>query len=348
MNTSDFNYDLPEELIATKPAEKRDGSKLLVLNKENGETENKEFRQIINYFKSGDIFVLNNTKVIPARLVGRKQSGGKVEILLNSQILENTWDAIGKNLKVGDKITFNDSKLIAFVIGRDQKIYKIKFNLLNQKFWQEVNKIGLTPLPPYIQKKIKTHDEKFHRRRYQTDFAELEGSVAAPTAGLHMTSELLSEIEKIGVKIVYLTLHVGLGTFAPIREDVVENHKIHKEYFQMKPSDYNLVKKVKDKGGRVFACGTTTVRVLEHLSSKEALLGSLSEKNFTGWTDIFIYPSYEFKIVDAMITNFHLPKSSLLVLVSAFAGRNNVLNAYSYAIKNKFRFYSYGDAMLIV
>lgn len=348
MNIKDFDYELPSELIANKPVEKRDNSRLLVADRAKKTYEDKRFFDIFIFFNPGDVLVVNNSKVIPARLVGKKKSGGKAEILLNTQILEDTWEGLCNNLKLGDIINFENSNLVAEILGKRDKIYQIKFNFINNEFWREIDKIGQTPLPPYIEKKLKKRDENYHRERYQTEYAKNKGSVAAPTAGLHFSKELLRKIKKKGVEIVYVTLHVGLGTFLPVETADVEKHKIHKEYFSVLKNQYQKIKNAKEERKRIFACGTTVVRVLEHLASKDSLLGGLDQKNLSGWTDIFIYPGYEFKMVDAMITNFHLPKSTLLMLVSAFVGSDFTKKLYQHAIEEKYRFYSYGDAMLLI
>jgi len=347
MNIEQFNYILPEELIADKPKEKRDNSRLLVANRSDKNVEDKKFFEILSYLNKGDVLVVNNSKVIPGRLLGQKKSGGKVEILLNSQILEDVWEVIGKNLKIGDKISFTGSKLKAEVISKENYIYKVHFSKVNEDFWGELYRIGKTPLPPYIGKRLDKIDESFHRERYQTSYAKHEGSVAAPTAGLHFTKELLKKIEQKGIKIIPITLHVGLGTFLPVETPVIEEHKIHKEYFSVSKGNYQKIKRAKMKGEKIFACGTTTVRVLEHLASKESVSKEFRDNNYSGWTDIFIYPGYKFQIIDSIITNFHLPKSTLIMLVAAFAGVEFTKKIYNHAIENKYRFYSYGDAMLI-
>jgi len=343
MKLSDFDYNLPLELIAQKPADPRDSSRLLVLDKKNGEINHHTFYEIVNYLQPGDVMVVNNSKVFPARLFGRRiDSDGKVEILLNKNIENSTWEVIGKNLKPGTKIKFENSCLEAKVLGNENKISKIQFNLSGEEFFEEIEKIGHTPLPPYIRK----NDTKKDKIDYQTVYAKPVGSAAAPTAGLHFTKELLNQIKAKGIEIVEVTLHVGLGTFAPVEAGNIEDHKIHSEYYTVKKEELEKIIEAKKEGRRIIAVGTTSTRVLETVFSSPNLLPSTL--NFSGWTNIFIYPGYKFKCVDGIITNFHLPKSTLLMLVSAFAGSENIKKAYEIAIDQKYRFFSYGDAMLII
>lgn len=357
MKLYEFDYNLPEELIAQKPAEPRDHSRLLVLEKKNGKIKQHTFYEVIEYLKEGDLLVVNNSKVFPARLYGkRKDTGGKVEILLNKNIKDSEWEVIGKNLKIGKEIIFENSKLEAKVIKKNDKISIIKFNIKDKLFFSEIEKIGHTPLPPYIKK----NDTKQDKSDYQTVYAKPIGSAAAPTAGLHFTNELLNKITDKGIEIVEVTLHVGLGTFAPVEEDNIEEHKIHTEYYTVMPENMEKIIQAKKEGRRIIAVGTTSTRVLEHLFSekdnKMTIPPSagprqrrwLITNNLCGWTDIFIYPGYKFKCIDGLITNFHLPKSTLLMLVSAFAGKHNIDMAYKEAIKKEYRFFSYGDAMLIL
>ncbi|MFA4995643.1 MAG: tRNA preQ1(34) S-adenosylmethionine ribosyltransferase-isomerase QueA [Patescibacteria group bacterium] len=373
MKLSDFNYNLPLELIAKSPSKPRDHSRLLVLDKKNGAVNHHTFYEIIDFLKSGDVLVVNNSKVFPARLFGfRKDTGGKVEILLNKNISEvshsvisaphfviptshsvipakagiqdgksSIWEVIGKNLKPGTKINFEDSCLEAKVLSNENKISKIQFNLIGEEFFKEIEKIGHTPLPPYIRK----NDTEKDKTDYQTVYAKPVGSAAAPTAGLHFTKELLNQIKAKGIEIVEVTLHVGLGTFAPVEAGNIEDHKIHSEYYTVKKEESDKIIKAKKEGRRIIAVGTTSTRVLETVFS--SLHSPLSTLNFSGWTNIFIYPGYKFKCIDGVITNFHLPKSTLLMLVSAFAGSKNIKKAYEEAIEQKYRFFSYGDAMLM-
>lgn len=379
ININVFDYSLPEELIAKIPAEPRDSSRLLVLENKTGVLHHHTFTNIIEYLKPDDLLVLNDSKVFPARLLGEKQTGGKVEILLNHQTSPNIWEAIGRNLKVGDFIKFPDSNLIVEIINKTGKVCRIKVNMDGPRITKELLRIGQTPLPPYIQKISNNKSqipnlEEYHREHYQTVYAKDTGSVAAPTAGLHFTKELLEDIKEMGVEVETVTLHVGLGTFAPIEEEDITKHRIHKEYFSVEKSTLEKIVAAKKAGRRVIAVGTTTTRVLETVfgpviarsgATKQSIsnedchpkgdpLGrpfsdlAMTEKTISGWTQIYIYPGYQFKCIDGLITNFHLPKSSLLVLVSALAGRENIVNAYKEAIEQKYRFYSYGDAMLII
>jgi len=373
MDIKDFDYKLPKELIAQIPASPRDHSRLLVLNRKNNKIHHDYFYNLLNYLEPNDLLVLNNSKVFPARLIGQKEiTNGEVEILLNHEVEPGAWQCIGKNLKAGLKIKFSQSKLKAIVLGKEDDIYNIRFNISGENFFSELEKIGLTPLPPYIKttEELKNRrTEEQDRKHYQTVYAKERGSAAAPTAGLHLTSELMTKIKKRGIKIEYVTLHVGLGTFAPVKSDKIEKHKIHKEFFSIKENALKNIIKAKAEHRRIIAVGTTTVRTLETMFEKlqipnykfqtnskiqslylpnEANLANKADSCYSGWTDIFIYPGYKFKCVDGLITNFHLPKSTLLMLVSAFAGKQNIDRVYSEAIKQKYRFYSYGDAMLII
>lgn len=349
--TSDFDYTLPEELIAGSPAKRRDKSRLLVLNKQNYEIAHRHFSDILKYLKPGDLLIMNNSKVIPARLLGEKETtGGKVEILLNRETKDNIWEVIGKNLKVGSRIRFGSS-LSAVVLERDGQVFKLFFNKGGDKFFDELDKIGQVPLPPYIERtKERNHlrtDEE-DRERYQTVYAKERGSVAAPTAGLHFTPELLDEIRALGIETAELTLHVGLGTFMPLKSENISEHKMHSEYYAVSTDLIDKIKQCKAKGGRIIAVGTTTTRVLESIFGDEKTLRPNSHGVISGSTNIFIHPPYKFRIVDGLITNFHLPKSTLLMLISALASKENIDRAYIEAIKEKYRFYSYGDAMLII
>ena len=339
MKTEDFYYNLPEELIAQHPLKNRSDSRLMLLNKDNGEIEHKHFYDIINYLNPGDVLVLNNTKVMPARLFGhRENKDEKIEVLLLKQKEDDIWECLtkpGKKTKIGSKIIFSD-KLKAEVveISEDGSRY-IKF-FYDGIFNEILDELGEMPLPPYIKEKLED------KSRYQTIYSKVEGSAAAPTAGLHFTEKLLEEIKNKGIDIVYLTLHIGLGTFRPVKADRIEDHQMHSEYYILSEDAAKRINKARENGNRVIAVGTTSVRTLESIASND---GRLSEKS--GWTDIFIYPGYKFKAVDALITNFHLPESTLVMLVSAFASKEKILNAYNEAIKEKYRFFSFGDAMFI-
>ncbi len=339
MKVSEFNYDLPEELIAQTPIEKRDESRLMVLDRSKQTIEHKTFKDIIDYLEPGDCLVRNNTKVIPARIYGKKETGAKVEFLLLNNIEGDIWESIvrpGNKLHVGTKVIFGDGLLTAEILeimpGGTRKVkfsYKGIFNEI-------LDKIGLMPLPPYIHEELKDND------RYQTVYAKYNGSAAAPTAGLHFTPELLKKIEEKGVKIANVTLHVGIGTFRPVKEENVENHEMHTEHFYIKQEDAQKINETKKQGKRVIAVGTTSCRVLETIADENGLV-----KETEADTSIFIYPGYHFKCLDGLITNFHLPKSTLLMLVSALAGKDYIMKAYHEAVKEKYRFFSFGDAMFI-
>jgi S-adenosylmethionine:tRNA ribosyltransferase-isomerase len=346
MKTMEFDYLLPQELIADVPAKKRDDSRLLSLGKDSGLIVHNRFFELKKYFQKGDILVLNNSKVFPARLIGKKETGGSAELLLNHQA-DGLWEAMGKRVKVGQRILFEKSDLEALIVRKEAEIVYVKFNFDGEELFKKFEKIGSIPIPPYIEAKRKKDGTNFKsdKERYQTVYAKESGSCAAPTAGLHFTQALLAELNVMGVEILEVTLHVGLGTFAPITETDPTKHQIHEEYYQIKKEVLLKIESAKEDGRRVVSVGTTATRVLEtifNLTEKER------QNNLTGWTKIFIYPSYKFKCVDGLITNFHLPASSLMLLVSAFAGKENILKAYNEAIKNKYRFYSYGDAMLII
>lgn len=340
MTTEDFDYDLKEELIAQTPLEKRDSSRLLTLNKQNGNIEHKVFTDIIDYLNKGDTLVLNDTKVLPARLIGEKEdTKAVVEILLLKNIKDDIWECLTKparRIKVGTIITFGNGLLKAECIKEEDegiRHYKLIYNGILMEI---LDKLGTMPLPPYIHEKLKDQS------RYQTVYAKEIGSAAAPTAGLHFTKELLKKIEKKGIKICYITLHVGLGTFRPVSVEKIEEHKMHSEFYSMNQETADILNKTKENGGRIIAVGTTTTRTLESI-----LLKDNKFKACSGWTDIFIYPGFKFKAIDCLITNFHLPKSTLVMLVSALAGRENILNAYKIAVENNYRFFSFGDAMFI-
>ncbi|MBO3394185.1 tRNA preQ1(34) S-adenosylmethionine ribosyltransferase-isomerase QueA [Clostridium perfringens] len=340
MKVSDFYFELPEELIAQYPLEKRDSSRLMVLDKKTGEIEHRKFHDILEYLNEGDTLVLNNTRVLPARLIGEKEeTGGKIEFLLLKRIEGDKWECLakpGRKAKVGTVFTFGEGKLKAIVreIGEEgNRIIEFKYDGI---FEQVLDELGQMPLPPYIHEKLED------KERYQTVYSKEKGSAAAPTAGLHFTEELLKEIKDKGVNIAYLTLHVGLGTFRPVKVDDVNNHVMHSEYFHLDKENAELINKTKEAGKRVIAVGTTSSRTLETIGDEN---GRVREQS--GWTDIFIYPGYKFKIVDNLITNFHLPESTLIMLVSALAGQDNIMNAYNTAVKEKYRFFSFGDSMFI-
>ena len=340
MKVSDFYFELPEELIAQYPLEKRDSSRLMVLDKKTGEIEHRKFHDILEYLNEGDTLVLNNTRVLPARLIGEKEeTGGKIEFLLLKRIEGDKWECLakpGRKAKVGTVFTFGEGKLKAIVreIGEEgNRIIEFKYDGI---FEQVLDELGQMPLPPYIHEKLED------KERYQTVYSKEKGSAAAPTAGLHFTEELLKEIKDKGVNIAYLTLHVGLGTFRPIKVDDVNNHVMHSEYYHLDKENAELINKTKEAGKRVIAVGTTSSRTLETIGDEN---GRVREQS--GWTDIFIYPGYKFKIVDNLITNFHLPESTLIMLVSALAGQDNIMNAYNTAVKEKYRFFSFGDSMFI-
>ena len=339
MKVTDFDYELPEELIAQTPIEKRDESRLMVLDGKEQTIEHKHFKDIIDYLEPGDVLVRNNTKVIPARLYGKKETGAKVEFLLLNNMEKDIWECIvrpGNKLHIGAKVIFGDGLLKAEVLdtmpGGTRKVefhYEGIFNEI-------LDKIGLMPLPPYIHESLKEND------RYQTVYAKYDGSAAAPTAGLHFTPELLKKIEEKGIDIANVTLHVGIGTFRPVKEDTVEAHQMHSEHFYIKEEDCEKINKAKKSGHRVIAVGTTSCRVLETIADDNGYV-----KPTEGDTQIFIYPGYKFRCLDALITNFHLPQSTLVMLVSALAGKDYIMKAYKEAVKQKYRFFSFGDAMLI-
>ncbi|MFA5247690.1 MAG: tRNA preQ1(34) S-adenosylmethionine ribosyltransferase-isomerase QueA [Patescibacteria group bacterium] len=346
---SDYDFDLPEDLIATHPAEPRDHSRLLVLNKITGEIEHKHFYDIVDYLSSGDILVLNNSKVIPARLMAVKEStGGKVEVLLHKKLDENIWQCLlGGRAQECLELKFTEEFKAKILKNNHDGTWDIRFNKSGADLMKAVEEFGEMPLPPYILQQLKIKNEKLKKeetkKSYQTVYADSQksGSVAAPTAGLHFTPELLEKIKNKGVKILEITLYVGMGTFAPVKTEDISKHKMHAEWVEIDNKTINLI--AKQKGGKIIAVGTTSVRSLESCWNN---LSELSN-DFKFWVDIFITPGYKFKIVDAMITNFHLPKSTLLMLVSALVGKEKIDKAYKEAIKKKYRFYSYGDAMLI-
>ena len=340
MRTDDFDYYLPEELIAQTPLQKRDSSKMLVLNKENGEIEHKHFNDVLDYLEEGDVLVLNDTKVIPARLLGvKEETNAVIEILMLKEENENVWECLSKpakRIKIGTIVDFGNGKLKAECVGiGEEGIRKFKF-IYKGIFYEILDELGEMPLPPYIHEKLNQKD------RYQTVYAKNIGSAAAPTAGLHFTLELLDKIKEKNIKIEYVTLHVGLGTFRPVSVENVKEHKMHSEFYVMSEETANVLNEAKKNNNRIISVGTTSTRTLETIMN---LYGEFKE--CSGWTDIFIYPGYEFKAIDALITNFHLPKSTLVMLVSALAGKENILNAYKVAVDEKYRFFSFGDCMFI-
>ena len=340
MKVSEFDYKLPEELIAQTPLEKRDESRLMVLNREKQTIEHKTFKDIIDYLKPGDVLVRNNTKVIPARIYGKKETGANVEFLLLKNIEGDIWESIvrpGNKLHVGTKVIFGDGLLQAEILDvMPGGTRKVKFSY-DGIFNEILDKIGLMPLPPYIHEELKQKD------RYQTVYAKYDGSAAAPTAGLHFTEDLLKKIQEKGIEIANVTLHVGIGTFRPVKEETVEAHEMHSEHFYIKQEDCEKINKAKKEGRRVIAVGTTSCRVLETIADEQTGMVQPVESD----TQIFIYPGYKFKCIDGLITNFHLPQSTLLMLVSALAGKDYIMNAYKEAVKEKYRFFSFGDAMFI-
>lgn len=340
MNINEFDYELPENLIAQTPLKNRTDSRLLILDKTSGETKDEVFKNIADYFHKGDVLVLNDTKVIPARLIGEKESTkASIELLLLKDLGDNIWECLArpaKRLKTGTKVIFGDNDLIAEVIEKlDEGIVRVKL-IYDGILMEILDKLGSMPLPPYIKEKLDDKD------RYQTVYAKNIGSAAAPTAGLHFTKELLNSLKEKGVEIAYVTLHVGLGTFRPVEEENILDHKMHSEFYVMDQETADLLNKAKKEKRRIIAVGTTSTRVLETVANKYGEFSSCS-----GDTEIFIYPGYKFKAIDGLITNFHLPKSTLVMLVSALAGKENILNAYKKAIELNYRFFSFGDAMFI-
>ena len=340
MTTKDFYYDLPQELIAQHPLEDRSSSRLLTLSRESGEIAHRHFRDIIEYLNPGDCLVMNNTRVIPARLYGVKEgTGGKIEFLLLKRIDINTWNVIlrpGKRARAGARFSFGDGLLraeVLEVLPDGNRIVRFEYDGV----WEELlDRLGEMPLPPYIKEKLTD------KERYQTVYSKIEGSAAAPTAGLHFTNELIDEIRKKGVNIAELTLHVGLGTFRPVSAENVEDHVMHTEHYEVTPEAAEIINKTRESGGRIIAVGTTSVRTLETVADEDGTM-----RPGIGDTSIFIYPGYKFKITDAIITNFHLPESTLLMLVSAFAGKENIFRAYETAVRERYRFFSFGDAMFL-
>lgn len=346
-SVKDFDYNLPLELIAQNQIKPRDHSRLLLLNKDTGEIKHEQFFNIINYLHAGDLLVLNNSKVFPARLIGnKKETGGEVEIFLHQKIKNNIWQCLLRGrIKEGLLVAFKNKLQAEVIRNNNDGTWQVKFNLSGQKFWDSINQIGEVPLPPYIKREKQRLSDK---NNYQTVFAndKKTGSVAAPTAGLHLTEDLIKKIKACGVKVVYVTLHVGLGTFAPMKVENISEHKMHSEFAEISSTTIKAVLEAKKKGRRIIPVGTTSCRTLESINWSELNNGEdIKKQSF--WTDIFVYPGYQFQVVNALITNFHLPKSTLLMLVSALAGQKNVKVAYSEAIRQKYRFFSYGDAMFI-
>lgn len=339
LNTKSYFYDLPEELIAQTPAEPRDSSRLLVYHKSSGEIEHKVFRDVLDYLKPGDVLVVNNTRVLPARLYGKKESGAHIEVLLLKRIDLNTWETLakpGKRLKVGTEIIFSENLKGKIKSDTDfgGKIIEFEFDGV---FEDIISKCGVMPLPPYIHKQYKD------KERYQTVYNKITGSSAAPTAGLHFTNELLEKIRAKGVEIIEVLLHVGLGTFRPVNENSILEHKMHSEYIEVTSENATKLNNAKREGRRIIAVGTTSVRVLESATDNNGIIHACQKE-----TDIFIYPGYKFKMVDGLITNFHLPESTLIMLVSAFIGYDETIKMYNTAVKEKYRFFSFGDATLLI
>lgn len=339
LRTSDFYFDLPEELIAQDPLPDRSSSRLLMLDKNSGKTKHETFKNVIDYLNPGDCLVLNNTKVIPARLIGNRETGGQVEVLLLKRHENDVWETLvkpGKKCKPGAKLVFGDGILKAEVletVEEGNRLIQFKYEGI---FEEVLDKLGEMPLPPYITHKLQD------KNRYQTVYAKYEGSAAAPTAGLHFTNELLKQIEQKGIKIAYVTLHVGLGTFRPVKVDNVLEHHMHSEYYEITKEAADTINAAKQRGNKVICVGTTSCRTIESAADENGHLEPKCDN-----TEIFIYPGYRFKVLDELITNFHLPESTLVMLVSALAGKENVLNAYEEAIKERYRFFSFGDAMFI-
>lgn len=340
MKVSDFDFYLPEELIAQHPLEKRDTSRLMVLDKKTGEIEHKIFKDIIDYLNEGDTLVLNNTRVMPARLIGEKENtGGKIEFLLLKRLEGDKWECLakpGKTAKPGRRFTFGDGKLkceVLEVLETGNRVIEFEYDGI---FEEVLDSLGEMPLPPYIHERLEDSE------RYQTVYSKEKGSAAAPTAGLHFTEELLEQIKEKGVNIAYVTLHVGLGTFRPVKAETIDEHVMHSEFYQVSEETARIVNETKDRGGKIISVGTTSTRTLETIGDENGRI-----KECSGWTNIFIYPGYNFKVVDNLITNFHLPESTLIMLVSTLAGKDHVLNAYNEAVKERYRFFSFGDAMFI-
>lgn len=339
MKTSDFYFDLPPELIAQTPIEKRDASRLLVLDKRTGETQHRHFYELVDLLNSGDCLVLNNSRVLPARLIGHRPTGGACEVLLLTDRGDNVWECLvrpGRKLKPGAQVIFGDGQLTAVVeteIEDGKRLVRFRYEGI---FLEILEQLGKMPLPPYIKEELQDQE------RYQTVYSKVNGSAAAPTAGLHFTPELMQKIEEKGVKLCYVTLHVGLGTFRPVKADDILDHEMHSEFCIIPQETADIINETKKNGGRVICVGTTSCRTIESFAAEDGTLRECS-----GWTNIFIYPGYRFKVLDCLVTNFHLPESTLVMLVSALAGREHVLEAYRQAIELRYRFFSFGDAMFI-
>ena len=339
MKTSDFNYDLPQELIAQTPLDRRDGSRLMTLDKTTGEIGHHHFYDLPQFLRPGDCLVLNNSRVLPARLIGHRPTGGAVEILLLVDKGGDVWECLvrpGKKLREGARVTFGEGQLqaeVQEVLPDGNRLVHFEYKGI---FLEVLEELGRMPLPHYIKAELKDQE------RYQTVYSKVVGSAAAPTAGLHFTPELLEQIETMGVKLCYVTLHVGLGTFRPVKEDEITEHEMHSEYCVIPRETADIINETKKNGGRVICVGTTSCRTLESWAAEDGTMTATG-----GWTNIFIYPGYRFKVMDALVTNFHLPESTLIMLVSALAGREHVLNAYNEAVREKYRFFSFGDAMFI-
>lgn len=339
MKTSDFYFDLPEELIAQTPLERRDGSRLLTLDKASGETAHKHFFDLPSMLKAGDCLVLNDSRVLPARLLGQRSGGGACEVLLLIDRGDKVWECLvrpGKKLKTGARVTFGNNELTAEIVGEVEggnRLVRFEYEGI---FLEVLERLGKMPLPPYIKAELGDNE------RYQTVYSKVVGSAAAPTAGLHFTKELLDQVSAMGVKVCYVTLHVGLGTFRPVKAENLDEHEMHSEYCVISQETANIINETKKNGGRVICVGTTSCRTIESWANAD---GTMEAK--AGWTNIFIYPGYRFKVLDALITNFHLPESTLIMLVSALAGREHVLAAYEEAVRERYRFFSFGDAMFI-
>jgi S-adenosylmethionine:tRNA ribosyltransferase-isomerase len=339
LKVSDFDYSLPIELIAQKPSPARDESRLMIIDRKTGNIEHKIFKDLTYFLTPADLLVLNDTQVIPARLHGKKKTGGKIEILLLSRITDNVWEALvfpGRGTGVGTELSFGGGKLTGKIVDRKESGTRIVDFKYKGNFWNILAELGETPLPPYIKEDLP------EKERYQTIYAKKKGASAAPTAGLHFTEDLIKKIKDKGIRVCTVTLHTGLATFRPVKEEFVEDHEMYKEYYEISPEVAKEINDVKATGGRVVAVGTTTVRALESACGGRGVKAGAEE------TDLFIYPGYKFKAVDSIITNFHFPKSTLLMLVSAFANRELIFKAYEEAIKQKYRFYSFGDAMMII
>ena len=339
MKTHDFWYDLPEELIAQTPLERRDGSRLMVLNRETGEIQHKHFYDVIDYLNPGDCLVMNDSRVLPARLMGHRPTGGVVEVLLLRDLGNKCWECLckpGRKMQVGNEVIFGDGELSAVVreVREDgNRVVEFRYEGI---FLEVLERLGKMPLPPYIKEELQDQE------RYQTVYSKVNGSAAAPTAGLHFTQELLERVTAMGVKIGYVTLHVGLGTFRPVKEDEIEGHEMHSEYCIIPQETADLINETRKNGGRVICVGTTSCRTIESWAGEDGTMTATG-----GWTNIYIYPGYRFKVMDALVTNFHLPESTLIMLVSALAGREHFLASYEEAVRERYRFFSFGDAMFI-